>query len=155
MDQVQQVPRNKLSAWVAFMYAYARVTRDLGGELDQTEHLSLATYDVLVQLSEAGGSLRLRELLSRIIISQPGLSRRVDRLITAGLAQRRPDPSDGRGVIIRLTRSGRAALRVAAHVHMAGINREFAAIITDEEAAVLTAVFSRMLTSPTSAAATE
>ena len=96
--------------------------------------MPLGTYDVLVQLSLGGGKLRLKDLLTRVILSQPGLSRRVGRLEEAGLVERRPDPKDGRGVIVAITRAGRYALRSAAVVHMAGINRELTADLTDEEA---------------------
>ena len=55
-----------------------------------------------------------------------------------------PDPTDGRGVLVRMTRSGRAALRSAAIVHIAGIEREFTSRITDQEAATLAKVFARL-----------
>ena len=145
VDSVQQVQRCKLDAWVAFVYAHARLMDTLGAELDTAAHMPLTTYDILVQLSEAGGSLRHRDLLRHLTVSQPGLSRRVDRLVGSGLVERRPDPRDGRGVIIRLTRTGRAALRSAAKVHMAGIDRVFGAHVTDAEAEVLRGVFNRML----------
>ena len=108
--------------------------------------MPLGTYDVLVQLSEAGGKLRLRDLVNVVVLSQPGLSRKVERMEQAGLVERRPDPSDGRGVIVALTRSGRATLRSAAAVHMAGIDREFSARITEDEAKVLSTVFERLMT---------
>ena len=103
------------------------------------------TYDVLVQLSEAGGRLRLRDLVDRVLLSQPGLSRKVARMEDEGLVERLPDPHDGRGVLVRMTRSGRAALRSAAVVHIAGVEREFTSRISDEEAATLAKVFARLL----------
>ena len=145
MHSARQIAPRKLDAWVAFVYAHARLMDTLGAELDTAAHMPLTTYDILVQLSEAGGSLRHRDLLQHLTVSQPGLSRRVDRLVGSGLVERQPDPSDGRGVIIKLTRTGRAALRSAAHVHMAGIDRVFGAYLTDAEAQVLKGVFNRML----------
>jgi DNA-binding MarR family transcriptional regulator len=145
----ERVSAQKLSAWVAFMYAHARVMRRLSNDLDEAGEISMATYDVLVQLSEAGGSLRHRDLLDRLVVSQPGLSRKVERLESMGLVERHPDPADGRGVIVKLSRSGRAALRSAAKVHMAGISREFGALMSDQEAQVLQEVFGRMLNSLT------
>ncbi len=135
----------RMYAWVGFLHAHAQILRKLAADLDDAGPVSLSTYDVLVQLSEAGGALRHRELVERLVISQPGLSRKVDRLVKAGLVERRPDPKDGRGVIVRLSRSGRAALRAAAKVHMAGIDREFARQLSDDEAAVLGAVFHRLM----------
>jgi DNA-binding MarR family transcriptional regulator len=143
------VPAPKMAAWVAFVQANAQVMRRLSADLDDSGQVPLTTYDVLVQLSEAGGSLRLRDLLERlVVVSQPGLSRRVERLAAAGLVERHPDPEDGRGVVVRISRSGRAALRSAAKVHVDGIDREFAARITDEEAEVLERICERIRHAP-------
>jgi len=143
----------KMASWVAFVHAHARIFRRLGADLDEAGQIGFGTYDVLVQLSEAGGSLRLRDLLGRlVVVSQPGLSRRVERMAAQGYVERRPDPEDGRGVIVKITRAGRAVLRSAARVHMAGIAREFADQISEEEAAVLFHVFSRMSTAEDDAA---
>ena len=97
-----------------------------------------------MQLTENGGLLRLRDLVNLVLLSQPGLSRKVARLEEEGLVERLPDPNDGRGVLVRMTRSGRAALRSAAIVHIAGIEREFTSKLTDEEAETLARVFSRL-----------
>ena len=134
-----------MDAWVTFLHAHAHLMARLSADLDQADEVPLGTYDVLVQLSLCGGKLRLKELLHRVVLSQPGLSRRIERLEAAGLVERRPDPNDGRGVIVVLTRSGRYALRSAAVVHMAGIDREFTGQLTDEEAEVLLRVFNRVM----------
>ena len=144
-----KIEADRMDAWVGFLHAHAHIIKKLAEDLDEAGQVSFGTYDVLVQLSEAGGSLRHRDLLERLVISQPGLSRKVERLEAAGLLERKPDPADGRGVIVKLTRSGRAALRAAAKVHMAGIDREFGQRLSDTEAAVLATVFRRLATPPT------
>ena len=145
MKKPLTIPNRQMDAWVLFVHAHARVMARLADDLDEAGEVPLGTYDVLVQLSLGGGKLRLKDLLTRVILSQPGLSRRVGRLEEAGLVERRPDPKDGRGVIVAITRAGRYALRSAAVVHMAGINRELTADLTDEEAEVLIRVFSRVV----------
>jgi DNA-binding MarR family transcriptional regulator len=136
-------------AWVAMLHAYARMMGRLSKDLDHAGKVPIGTYDVLVQLSEAGGRIRLRDLVHKVVLSQPGLSRKVERMEVDGLVSRRPDPRDGRGVIVALTRAGRAALRSAAAVHMTGIDREFADRMTSEEAQVLLEVFNRLQTPQT------
>jgi DNA-binding MarR family transcriptional regulator len=136
--------QTRMDAWAGFVQAHAQIMTTLAEELDLAAQISLKTYDVLVQLSKAGGALRLRDLVDRLIISQPGLSRRVERLAVEGLVERIPDPHDGRGVVVLISRAGRSALRAAAEVHMAGVDRAFAQRITDGEAAVLAAVFDRL-----------
>jgi DNA-binding MarR family transcriptional regulator len=137
------------AAWELFLQSQARLMQQLGHELDDAGKVALSTYDVLVQLAENGGRLRLRDLVDRVVLSQPGLSRKVARLEQEGLVQRLPDPSDGRGVLVRLTRGGRAALRSAAVVHIAGVERVFTDRISEEEATVLARVFRRVLAPPT------
>ena len=132
-------------AWTGFLHAQARLMQRLGQELEDAGKVPLSTYDVLVQLAENGGRLRLRDLVDKVVLSQPGLSRKVARLEDEGLVERLPDPHDGRGVLVRITRSGRAALRSAAVIHIAGIEREFTSQITDEEAATMARVFGRLL----------
>ncbi len=136
---------DRKAAWEGFLQSQARLMQRLGRELEDAGKIPLSTYDVLVQLAENGGRLRLRDLVDRVVLSQPGLSRKVARLENEGLVQRLPDPRDGRGVLVRLTRSGRAALRSAAVVHIAGVERAFTELISDAEAAVLTRVFGRLL----------
>lgn len=147
-DDPIKIEPERMRAWVSLLHAHARILRQLAKELELADQVSLDTYDVLVQLSEAGGALRHRDLLEHLVISQPGLSRKVERLESAGLVERRPDPQDGRGVVVKLTRAGRAALRSAARVHMAGIDREFSARLSDAEACTLATVFERLLDAP-------
>lgn len=135
----------QMHAWVSFMHAHSRIMRRLSDDLDQSGEVPLGTYDVLVQLSEAGGQLRLKDLLLRVLLSQPGLSRKVERLQKAGLVERQPDPNDGRGVVVCLTDAGLKALRSGAVVHMAGIARDFSSHLTADEAKVMHRAFQRML----------
>jgi DNA-binding MarR family transcriptional regulator len=136
---------DRKQAWTGLMKSQAKTLKQLGQELDDAGKIPLNTYDVLVQLAENKGRLRLRDLVDKVLLSQPGLSRKVARMEEEGLVERLPDPTDGRGVLVKMTRSGRAALRSAAVVHIAGIEREFTSKITDEEAATLAKVFARLL----------
>src|SRR6478609_8952462 len=135
---------DRKDAWVGMLHVHAQTMHQLGQELDDAGKIPLSTYDILVQLTENGGLRRLRELVDLVLLSQPGLSRKVARLEEEGLVERLPDPNDGRGVLVRMTRQGRAALRSAAVVHIAGIEREFTSQLTDDEAATLARVFARL-----------
>lgn len=139
---------DRKAAWEGFLQSQARLMQRLGDELEEAGKIPLSTYDVLAQLAENGGKLRLRDLVDRVVLSQPGLSRKVARLEQEGLVERLPDPTDGRGVVVKLTRSGRAALRSAAVVHIAGVERVFTDRISDAEAQVLAQVFARLQGGP-------
>ena len=58
--------------------------------------VSRTEYDVLYTLSKCRGPIRLGELNRRVLLSQPALSRMVDRLVERGLVRREADEADGR-----------------------------------------------------------
>lgn len=133
-----------MQAWVSFVRTHSRIMKRLAADLDEAGEIPLGTYDVLVQLSEAGGQLRLKDLLVRVLLSQPGLSRKVERLEAAGLVARISDPNDGRGVIVALTDQGTDALRAGSVVHMGGISRDFTRHLTAAEAEIMINAMRRM-----------
>src|SRR6266508_6081750 len=107
----EQVPgRRGLAAWRSLLRAHATLLRRLDTDLEQATGLALADYDVLAQLAEAHGELRITELADRALISRSGMSRRVARLANEGLVRRDKAGSDGRGVVVALTQAGIARL---------------------------------------------
>ncbi|MDN0201316.1 MarR family transcriptional regulator [Streptomyces sp. S.PNR 29] len=74
--------------------------------LSTVQKLSFTTLSVLDTLA-FGGPRRLTELAGTEQISQPGLTQLVARLERDGLVERRPDPTDGRAVLVYITESGR------------------------------------------------
>jgi DNA-binding MarR family transcriptional regulator len=47
-----------------------------------------------------------------------GITKRLDRLVEAGLVECRPDTADRRGTLVRLTRQGKAAIDSAIETHV-------------------------------------
>ncbi|MET8248920.1 MarR family transcriptional regulator [Streptomyces sp. NPDC005202] len=74
--------------------------------LPAVQKLSFTTLSVLDTLAFSGPK-RLTELVRTEQISQPGLTQLVTRLERDGLVERRPDPVDGRAVLVHITDSGR------------------------------------------------
>src|SRR5207248_3801874 len=74
-----------LDAWHALLTAHATLMRQLEADLEKDTGLALADFDVLAQLSVAGGSMRMTELAERALISRSGMTRRVTRLVAEGL----------------------------------------------------------------------
>src|SRR5687767_3327298 len=104
MTVVPALSSAELTAWRTFLRAHAQVTRRLEADLVAEHDLSLPTYDVLVQLSEAPDRrLRMTELAERVLLSRSGLTRLVDRLEREGLVHRQACPSDARGTHAVLT----------------------------------------------------
>lgn len=135
----------RMAAWRAFLEAHARVTTLLEEDLQRERGLSLAWYDVLVQLEEAEGNrLRMTELARRVVISKSGLTRLVDRMVEAGLVTRCPDDADRRGRWVEMTPAGFERLRDAAPRHLRGVRQYFTSELDEQSAGVLAHVLGRI-----------
>ena len=129
---------DRMAAWRGFIEAHAHVLGRLASELQEEQSLPLTWYDVLVQLSESkGGRLRMQELADRVLLSQSGLTRLVDRLEEEGLVERVRCSEDGRGLFAQLTEDGLLTLRRTYPTHLRGVREWFTDLLTDDEAAVI------------------
>ncbi len=74
----------------------------------ETQGLDLWEFDVLVALRRAPSPHELSPgaLLHATMVTSGTMTNRIDRLTDRGLVARRPDPQDGRGVLVRLTPQG-------------------------------------------------
>ncbi len=111
--------------------------RQLDTDLREGTGLRLADFDVLAQLAEAGGELRMTELAARTLLSRSGLTRRVARLVDEGFLRRANATEDGRGVVVALTDAGVARMTETAPVHLHGVSKLFVERLDDQELAVL------------------
>jgi DNA-binding MarR family transcriptional regulator len=88
-----------------------------------------ADFAVLATLVRLGaGSVSQGRLAVELSLSAGTVSVRLDRLANLGLAQRRPDPHDGRGALITLTRRGRRLFEACAPEHLANAKELLAGI---------------------------
>ena len=129
----------EMQAWSAFLHSHALVARRLEAELLSGANLSLAYYDVLVQLATTEGhELRMHQLADRVVLSRSGVTRLVDRLEAEGLVSRRVCSSDARGSFAVLTPAGLERLREATPTHLSGVRRHFLAALSTDDQAELT-----------------
>lgn len=147
---VQDAPRGltptELHAWRAFLRAHATVTRRLEAELVAEHDLPLASYDVLVQLSEAPDRrLRMTQLAERVLLSRSGLTRLADRLERDGWIAREACPSDARGTLAVLTDAGLAKLETAWPTHRRGVAEHVTGRLTADEIATLGALLDKVV----------
>jgi DNA-binding MarR family transcriptional regulator len=72
-------------------------------------------FDVLTALRRAGPPYELSpgRLLRATLVTSGTMTNRIDRLASAGLVERHPDPQDKRGVLVRLTDAGRTRVDAA------------------------------------------
>ncbi|MCR6713009.1 MAG: MarR family winged helix-turn-helix transcriptional regulator [Demequina sp.] len=118
-------------AWEGVLTAHAVLMRQFA-ERDVWQGASLREYDVLYTLSKCGEGQRISDLREHVLLSQPALSRLVDRLVEKGLVSRCEDPLDARAVRISLTHAGLDLQRSIGRAHAADVAAAMAAL-TDEE----------------------
>ncbi|WP_394555060.1 MarR family winged helix-turn-helix transcriptional regulator [Agromyces sp. MMS24-JH15] len=110
-----------------------------------TDVMSLNEYDVLFNLSRAPERrLRLKDLNRHVLITQPSVSRLVDRLAARGFVAKSDDPTDGRGTIVSLTSEGFEAFRAVAVHHMDAITRHVGGGLDEDELARLAELCDRL-----------
>jgi DNA-binding MarR family transcriptional regulator len=82
-------------------------------------------FDLLAALRRSGAPYELTptQLMSATLLSSGGVTKRLDRLADAGLVERRPDPGDRRGSLVRLTRRGKSTIDRALVAHVANEER--------------------------------
>jgi DNA-binding MarR family transcriptional regulator len=134
----------QLAVWRQFLVVHATIVRQLERELLEQRELPLSWYDVLVQLQEAGGKLRMQQLAARLLVNKSSLTRVCDRMEELGLVERRSAPDDLRGVVAVLTRDGRETLRRAAPVHLRGVYRHFSRHLSEADVATLHRILGKL-----------
>ena len=126
-------------AWEALLSAHAVLIKEFAAE-DIWGDVSMREYDVLYTLSKCREPVRMSELNRHVLLSQPALSRLVDRLTERGLIERCSDPADGRGVRLSLTAAGRARQRQIGRRHARSVARAMTAGLTAAELGQLAAI---------------
>jgi DNA-binding MarR family transcriptional regulator len=124
--------RRANDAWEALLTAHARLIKQFAAE-DVWQDLSMREYDVLYTLSKCARPVRLGELHQHVLLSQPALSRLVDRLVGRGLVDRCADPVDRRGVRLSLTGAGRDKQRQVGRRHARSVARAVNAELSPDE----------------------
>jgi DNA-binding MarR family transcriptional regulator len=133
--------------WEALLSAHAVLMKQFAAEGIWTD-ISMREYDVLYALSKGRGPLRLGELNRRVLLSQPALSRMVDRLAERGWLERQADPADGRGVRLALTDAGRALQRRVGRRHARSVARAMTAGLDAGELRRLEAICLKLASPP-------
>ena len=121
-----KISDDQLAAWRAFLRAHSTMLRRIGRDLEDAGLPPLSWYDVLAALHDAPDHrLRQVELAERVLLSNSGLSRLVDRIEAKGLVERRSCSSDRRSFHVRLTDEGEAMLASMWPVYARGIAEDF------------------------------
>jgi DNA-binding MarR family transcriptional regulator len=136
---------------VAVVTRLARVRSHLDAGLARvfTAHgLSSADFQVVVTLRRVGPPYQLPQarLMTELALTSGTVSVRVDRLSSAGVVVRTPDPDDRRGALVRLTGHGLELFDRVAPEHLANEDRLLSAL-TPAERDTLAGLLRRLLVS--------
>ncbi|XWN33526.1 MAG: MarR family winged helix-turn-helix transcriptional regulator [Devosia sp.] len=141
-----QVPdETTVRAWARLMRVSQAVLAAVEADVKRAGFPPLAHYDALLELRRAGRKgLRPFELQQRMLLAQYNVSRLVDRLVAAGLVERRHLDGDGRGQTLRITPAGRTTLKRMWPAYSEAIARHFGVNLRPGEADQLVNLLSRI-----------
>lgn len=133
-----------IDAWESLFRAQVSVLRTLSADFP-TNEISFTEYDVLFNLSRAPERrMRIRDLIPHLLLSQPSVSRLIDRLAGRGLVDKLPDATDARGTIVALRPEGFELFKRVAVVHADTIARRVGSRLSADELATLTELCRRL-----------
>lgn len=135
--------RLAISAWESLFRAQHEILREISEDFGEDE-LTQAEYDVLLTVVRGDdNSARLRDVTANMLISQPSVSRLVERMAARGLVTKCADPDDGRGALVTATEAGAVAFRRIASTHATSIADRMARL-DDTELAQLQALTAKL-----------
>lgn len=124
--------RLAVAAWESLFRSQHEIFHELSDDFDD-EVLTQAEYDVMLTVARGDEhAARLRDVTANMLISQPSVSRLVDRMVARGLVSKCPDPLDGRGAMVRATDAGLTAFRRIATAHGRSIAERMSVLSDDE-----------------------
>lgn len=134
-------------AWEALLTAHATLIKRFAAT-EVWEDLTMREYDVLYTLSKCQAPVRLTELNRHVLLSQPAMSRMVDRLADRGLIRREADPADGRSVLVSLSDAGRSIQRRIGRRHARDVARAMTADLGPAELRQLEEICLKLAATP-------
>lgn len=124
--------------------AMSRLNRVFDQSLRRQVGLGQGWFEALLRIERSGGYMSMSALADQIAITSGGVTRLVDRLVEAGLAERRPCEEDRRVQYVAITEPGRAKLMEAVAVHLEDLDRELIERTTAAERETLVEVMDRL-----------
>jgi MarR family transcriptional regulator, organic hydroperoxide resistance regulator len=98
-------PLDPVRVWLRVVRLQQRVSASVAGQL-RGIGLSIPQFDVISTLTEREG-ITQQELAERLYVTKGNVSGLIDRMVDAGLVERRPTAGDRRSHALHLTHRGR------------------------------------------------
>lgn len=134
--------KQSAQAWEALLRAQAHLMKQFE-QAGDFQPLSAREYDVLFTLVSSDGRLPMKDLVDNALVSQPSLSRMVDRLMAKGLVKRVANTQDRRAIDVEITQEGRAMQREIGRKHVRTIAQQLRPL-SNQELDQLTALCTKL-----------
>lgn len=146
MSNARWLDEGEQRIWRAYLQIQGQLAARLNRQLQAGCGLSLADYEVLVQLTDTqDGRLRPFELARGLQWEQSRLSHHLNRMQNRGLVTRQECREDGRGAFVALTTAGRRAIEAAAPGHVDTVRRLFFDGLTRDQVLMLEQLSTQVL----------
>lgn len=142
----RQVPRLETAA-LEITGRLDRIARHLDRRATEAltdSGLSCRDLEVLGALRRSDCGLPAGQLARAAMLTSGGMTGQADRLASAGLVVRRPDPSDRRTVLVSLTPEGQGAAENAVKAYL-DAGKDALMVLTEEERATLAELLRKLL----------
>lgn len=124
--------------WRSWLQLNRELPAVLARELQESSDLSMADFEVLVNLTDVpDGRLRISELATGMAWERSRVSHHLKRMEQRGLVDRAGCPDDRRGSFVGITPAGRTAIEGAAPGHVDAVRRLVVDALTADELATL------------------
>ncbi len=146
IGEVKKVsPTKVMEVWESLARVHSTTSAAIEKDMLPNAGIPLGWYDVLAHLNRAPEAmLRFQDLARLAGITDSGASRRIERMIKAGLIDRHSCPVDRRGVYAHLTEKGKAAYVKAYAVFVRSLEQNLGSHLAPEEADAVHAALSRL-----------
>ncbi len=118
----------ELRLWLRLFTCTTLIEGEIRRRLREQFDSTLPRFDLMAQLDKAPAGMNLGELSQRMMVSNGNVTGLAERLVTQGLLERRPSPTDRRAQLVSLTAEGRRAFRAMARTHEGWIAEMFAGL---------------------------
>lgn len=127
----------ELRLWLRLLSCTNLIEGEVRRRLRENFGVTLPRFDLMAQLDKAPAGMTLGELSQRMMVSNGNVTGLVERLVAAGLLDRRPSANDRRAQMVSLTAEGRRAFRAMARAHENWIAAAFAELNREEMEALM------------------
>src|SRR5205085_9523398 len=118
----------ELRLWLRLFTCKTLIEGEVRRRLRETFGVTLPRFDLMAQLDRAPAGMMLGQLSQRMMVSNGNVTGLVERLVAAGLVDRRSSEKDRRAQIVSLTAEGRRVFRAMARANADWIGEMFAGL---------------------------